>query len=96
MQIGMKEDSVFKLLHPDAKELYSSVCDLKFTCEQCVDPSYRLSNISICLCARTRGSRVASARTLLAAANACMHTHVRLATRPLGAHHPLTRSLAPH
>ena len=41
MQLGMKEDSVFKLLHPDAKELYASVCDLRATCEQCVDPSYR-------------------------------------------------------
>ena len=41
MQLGMKEDSVFKLLHPDAKELYASVCDLRATCEQCVDPTYR-------------------------------------------------------
>ena len=29
MHIGMKEDSIFKLLHPDAQELYNSVCNLR-------------------------------------------------------------------
>ena len=47
MQIGMKEDSVFKLLHPDAKELYAAHCDLKETCELCIDPDYRHKDISI-------------------------------------------------
>ena len=49
MQIGMKEDSIFRELHPDAKELYASVCDLRSTCQQCVDPSFRLNDITICL-----------------------------------------------
>ena len=49
MQIGMKEDSVFKILHPDARELYNSVCDLKATCEKCIDPEYRHDAISICI-----------------------------------------------
>ena len=48
MQIGMKEDSVFRHLHPDAKELYNSVCDLKLTCEKCADPEYRHEAISLC------------------------------------------------
>lgn len=29
MHIGMQEDAVFRLLHPDAKQLYNSVCDLR-------------------------------------------------------------------
>lgn len=47
MHIAMKEDSVFQLLHPDARELYNSNCNLRATCEQCVDPNYRLSQIEI-------------------------------------------------
>ena len=47
MQIGMKETSIFKELHPDAQELYNSVCDLQATCQQCSDPSFRLSSITL-------------------------------------------------
>ena len=47
MQISMKEDKLFKMLHPDAQELYNSVCDLRATCEKCADPEYRLESISL-------------------------------------------------
>ena len=39
LAIGLKEDKIFKMLHPDAQELYNSVCDLKQTCERCADPA---------------------------------------------------------
>ena len=42
MAIGMKEDSVFRLLHPDAQELYNSVCSLEDTCTQVADPAFSL------------------------------------------------------
>ena len=42
MAIGMKEDSVFRLLHPDAQELYNSVCSLEDTCTQVADPTFSL------------------------------------------------------
>ena len=35
MQIGMKEDSIFNLYHPDAKELHASVVDLRKTLRDC-------------------------------------------------------------
>ena len=47
MNIGIKENSIFNLLHPDAQELYNSVCDLQSTCRQCSDPSFRLDQISL-------------------------------------------------
>ena len=47
LSIGLKEDKIFKLLHPDAQELYNSVCDLAQTCERCSDPEYRLESISL-------------------------------------------------
>jgi hypothetical protein len=34
MHIGIKEEALLPMLHPDAKELYNSVCDLKATCEK--------------------------------------------------------------
>ena len=64
MQIGMKEDSIFRELHPDAKELYASVCDLRSTCQQCVDPSFRLNDITICLF-KPMKPRLAHARQLV-------------------------------
>jgi len=47
MQIGMKEDSIFNMLHADAKEHYNSVCDLHNTCQKCSDPTYRLDSIDV-------------------------------------------------
>lgn len=47
MKIGMKEASIFSQLHPDAQELYNSVCDLQATCIQCSDQSFRLSSIGL-------------------------------------------------
>eukprot|EP00965_Chrysotila_dentata_P003887 126896-Pleurochrysis_carterae.AAC.1 len=47
MALGLKEDSILKLLHPDAKELFNSVCDLRAACDQCADPSFRIDDISI-------------------------------------------------
>jgi len=47
LAIGFKEDKIFKMLHPDAQELYNSVCDLKQTCDRCADPEYRLESISL-------------------------------------------------
>ena len=47
MSIGIKENSIFNQLHPDAQELYNSVCDLQATCRQCADPSFRLDTISL-------------------------------------------------
>ena len=43
----MKEDSIFKKLHPDAQELYNSVCDLRATCKTCADPTWRVDSISL-------------------------------------------------
>ena len=47
LSIAMKEDTLFKLLHPDAHELYNSVCDLRSTCEQCDDPDFSSTAISM-------------------------------------------------
>ena len=49
MTIGFKEDSIFKLLHPDAQELYNTMCDLEGMCAKCRDPSFRQEEIHLTL-----------------------------------------------
>ena len=47
MHLGIKDESVLRLLHPDASELYNTVCDLDETCRKCGDRTFRLENIQL-------------------------------------------------
>jgi DNA ligase-4 len=48
MHLWMKEDTIFNMLHKDAKELYNSTTDLRATCEKCIDPAYTLDEVLMC------------------------------------------------
>lgn len=88
--IGMKEDKVFKLLHPDAQELYNSVCDLSATCEKCADPEYRLESISLELFKPVRRAHPAAPRPRRATRDA----HRLPPRKPTRAHAPPAGSSA--
>ena len=42
LNIGMKENTVFSVFHPDAMDLYNSCSDLQKICYDLADPEHRL------------------------------------------------------
>lgn len=44
LSIGMKENTVFSVFHPDAMDLYNSCSDLQKICYDLADPQRRLND----------------------------------------------------
>uniref|UniRef100_A0A8C5EWY9 DNA ligase n=1 Tax=Gopherus evgoodei TaxID=1825980 RepID=A0A8C5EWY9_9SAUR len=49
LKLGVSQQTIFSLFHPDAAELYSITTDLEKVCRQLHDPSVSLSDVSIML-----------------------------------------------
>ncbi|XP_007891664.1 DNA ligase 4 [Callorhinchus milii] len=49
MKLGISQQTIFQLFHPDAAELHSVTTDLERVCKQLHDPNVSLSDVSIML-----------------------------------------------